>query len=274
MARAQQIREIEPIDVDVIHVGDRLRAVSEESVAMMADSLAATGLLTPISVRIVDMMMIDGREVLGVPVLIAGATRLAAARRLGWPMIDTITAEVSEVEARRHEIAENLHRSELTAQQRAEHIAEWARLVDISAQVGPKVGRPPSGLNAAARELGVERKEVQRAVRVASISERAKQAAVDAKLDNNQAALLRIASVTPDEQVEKVREEAAERDRRREARKSIPPSDAPRNDFEIINKDHRALVRAWEAARPEAREQFLTDIGAVIDVPVMDRGAA
>lgn len=44
-------------------------------------------------------------------------------------------------DARLWEIAENLHRAELTVQERAEHIAEWVRLT------GEKVAQlaPPSG---------------------------------------------------------------------------------------------------------------------------------
>ena len=68
------------------------------------------------------------------------------------------------------EIAENLHRCELTVLERSEHIAEWVRLTEekqaaVSAQLAPKLsargrsgeGRPESGINAAVRELGVER---------------------------------------------------------------------------------------------------------------------
>jgi hypothetical protein len=54
-------------------------------------------------------------------------------------------------------------------------------------------------------------------------------------------------------------------------RKPISPSDPPRNDFELENAEHAALVRAWKKARSEARERFLSDIGAVVDQAVLDR---
>src|SRR3954471_13123367 len=44
----------------------------------------------------------------------------------------------SEPEARLWEIAENLHRADLTVQERSEHVAEWIRLTDEKlAQLGP-----------------------------------------------------------------------------------------------------------------------------------------
>lgn len=78
------------------------------------------------------------------------------------------------------EIAENLHRADLTVLERDEHIAEWVRLAGknddrVSVQLAPKLssrgregeGRPEGGINAAARELGVERTAAQRATKVA-----------------------------------------------------------------------------------------------------------
>lgn len=71
------------------------------------------------------------------------------------------------------EIAENLHRAELTVAERATQIAEYAKLVKekrdeeeetrISAQLGQKVGRSESGDRLAARDLGLQRRQVQRA---------------------------------------------------------------------------------------------------------------
>ena len=58
-------------------------------------------------------------------------------------------------------------------------VAEWCRLVGkpISSQVETKRGRPESGINEASRQLGLERNDVHRAVKVASITPEAQQAA-------------------------------------------------------------------------------------------------
>ncbi len=85
------------------------------------------------------------------------------------------------------EIAENLHRADLTVQERADHIAEWVRitgekLAQQPAQVAPPVrkhghAQAPTGINAAVRDLGIDRTEAQRAVKIASIAPEAKEAA-------------------------------------------------------------------------------------------------
>jgi ParB family chromosome partitioning protein len=69
--------------------------------------------------------------------------------------------------------------------ERSEHIAEWVRLTDAKpaqlAQVSAKGGRGiEGGLSAATRELGIDRTEAQRAVKVASIAPEAKAAAIAA----------------------------------------------------------------------------------------------
>jgi hypothetical protein len=112
-------------------------------------------------------------------------------------LIECNVFEGDDDDARRWEIAENLHRSDLTVLERSEHIAEWVRLTgDIpdSAQVAPKLssrgrageGRPESGINAAVRELGIDRTEAQRAVKINALSDAAKDAAVRRRLRNTQ----------------------------------------------------------------------------------------
>jgi hypothetical protein len=89
------------------------------------------------------------------------------------------------------EISENLDRAELTVQQRHDQIAEWIELNGSKkpAQVEPvsKGGRGKvGGVNDAVRELGVERNEARRAVKIAAIEPKAKAAAKVAGLDMGQ----------------------------------------------------------------------------------------
>jgi hypothetical protein len=70
---------------------------------------------------------------------------------------------------------ENLHRAELTVQERSDQIAEWADLIEQKnnlAQVAPKSepGRPVGGERKAARDLGLDRREVERAKKIAGIA--------------------------------------------------------------------------------------------------------
>jgi len=184
-------------EIASIVVGERLRALDMAAVETLAESIDAMGLRTPITLRR------DGDALL----LVAGAHRLEAAKRLGWEYIDADVVENwSALEARRWEIAENLHRADLTALQRDEQIAEWVRVTDeiISAQLAPKpvgAGRPEAGVNRATREIGIERTAAQRAIKVAGLTAEAKKAAREEGLDNNQTALLAASRAAPDEQV-------------------------------------------------------------------------
>jgi len=88
-------------------------------------------------------------------------------------------------------------------QERAEHIAEWVKLTgEKQAQVAPVSTRGRTegrgnqgGINAAVRDLGIDRTEAQRAVKIASLAPEAKEAPQAASLDDNQSALLRAVSV-------------------------------------------------------------------------------
>src|SRR5262249_32943671 len=55
---------------------------------------------------------------------------------------------------------------------------------------GRKEGRPSSGVNKAAKEIGVNREDARRAVKVDSLSSEALQTAIALKLDDNRSALL------------------------------------------------------------------------------------
>lgn len=123
-------RDIESLDIDAIHIGERMRPVADDfRVAALASSIKDIGLQTPISVRFVDSVTIDGEEVSHVPVLIAGRNRLEAARQLGWERIDCFILTADDIEARLWEIAENLHRVGLTKEERDVHIRRYAELL-------------------------------------------------------------------------------------------------------------------------------------------------
>lgn len=258
---------------DIFIVGER-RPLVEADIDALARSIKSIGLRSPIWIRYVDFLNHpEEGELHGAFVLVAGRHRMEAMKRLGRESIDCIVFQGDEVAARKWEIAENLHRSDLTDLQRKEQIAEWIRLTaqDKGAQVAPPGGHQPhdKGIKAAVRDLGIKRDEAQRAVKVASISEQAKQAAISAHLDNNQSALLKIAASQPAEQVEKVRQLAAERDARRASRSTVtvPLAADPISDEDAVEKQLAKLNAAWNAAGPEARQRFRDQL----DAPVMDR---
>jgi ParB-like chromosome segregation protein Spo0J len=239
--------------IDGITVGRRLREADREKVAVLADSIAKIGLQQPISV-----WTEPDEHNLGAVHLVAGLHRLRACEMLGMEQIDAIEVDLNDIDRRRWEIAENLHRSELTVLQRDEHVAEWIKLTEESEsvklpQVEPvsnKGGRGKSGgVRAAARELHIEKEDARRAVKVASLSDEAKEAAREVGLDDNRSALLEVAKAPKDRQAEAVREIAA--------RKEAPPrTDVPkRNDLA-----YEALMTAWDNAPDDVRWSFINAI--------------
>jgi ParB family transcriptional regulator, chromosome partitioning protein len=262
------------IDPSDIIVGERLRPLNAEWVPELERSITAIGLRTPVTIRYAD----------GQPTLIAGAHRLQAVKNLGWSEIAVRIFERNEREARMWEIAENLHRYELTVLERSEQLAEWARLAEEvqSVQVDPieskredgRGHRHESGINKAARELNIEQTAAKRAVKIDSLVPEAKEAARELGLDDNQSALLEAAKgATAEEQVEVLKQ----RNERRKTAQKAPaattktePTDplasareAERRFYaeQTANENRLTALRAaWDEAPAEVRLKFAARI--------------
>jgi ParB family chromosome partitioning protein len=111
-----KLLETTRLPVSSIVVADRLRAVSEDHVTLLAASMSEQGLMQPIVVTA------QARR------LLAGAHRLAAAKALGWEDIEVRLVEPESddprTECRLFEIDENLARHELSPLDRAAFLAE------------------------------------------------------------------------------------------------------------------------------------------------------
>lgn len=212
------------IRVDDIEIGERHRALSDDAVQRLAASMADIGLKQPISIRLVEEMEIDGEIVCGVPMLVAGRHRLAAAKSLGWSEIDCIEVDDDPITAELWEIAENLHRCDLTKEQRDQHIRRYAELLErkrsaavISGQVVQKsAGRPKEAAAIIAEETGLSQRTVRRA-----LNPQPKAAA---------------------------RPELVE----------------VKDAFDVVKDQADAIVRAWNRACPEARQLAMEQIDAPI----------
>jgi uncharacterized ParB-like nuclease family protein len=220
--------QMHSIRVEDIEIGERHRALSASSVASLAESMAQIGLRQPITVRIVDEMEVDGELCAGVPILVAGAHRLAAAKQLGWSHIDCAEIDDNAITAELWELAENLHRCDLTKEQRDRHIRRYAELltqraaaiVPQNAEQCKKVGRPKSVVTQVADAIGLSDDTVRRA-----LNPPAPRTAVEIKMP--------------------VEAEA---------------------EHDAIIREANAIVSAWNRARQEAREMALSLIdGPVFD---------
>jgi ParB-like chromosome segregation protein Spo0J len=179
--------------------------LDEKTVAGIAESIQVFGQLHPIAVRRVTERQEDGETTEKI-VLVAGAHRLEAVKRLGRKKIPCSYVEGDETDAQLVQLGENLWRKTLTVLRHAEGLAEYIKLasakLNISGQLveKSKPGRPPGGIALAARELPLvgrsaqaRRKIIDRAIKINRITPEAKKAAIEARLDNNQRALLKIA---------------------------------------------------------------------------------
>ncbi len=104
-----------PTPINMIEVEDRLRSVDEAAVDHIAESMEQRGQIYPIQIRTIE----PGRFR-----LIAGAHRIAAARKLGWTHIEAfLVDDLEEEEARLLEVDENLCRAELSPVDKAHFFA-------------------------------------------------------------------------------------------------------------------------------------------------------
>lgn len=234
-----------PLALDDIAVPQGRRVINMQAVKKLADSIDKIGLRHPITVR----KKGDGYQ------LVAGLHRMEAFKKLGREHIPAVISGMTAHDARMWEIAENLHRAELTKLERDENVAEWLRLCEegLSQVAKNPAGGRPGAISAAARELGIDKDDAHRAMKVDSIIPEAKEAAREAGLDDNRSALLEVAKQDPDKQVATVHR--------------IVEAKKPLGDADAMEKQIAALMSAWNRASPEARKEFLSRI----DTPIMDR---
>lgn len=224
--------------VSAVTVPEGRRALREDAIGPLMDSIKRLGLQVPLAVRVVDefTMPDTGEVVSNVPLLVAGRHRLEACRRLGMETVAVVEFN-DEREARLWEISENLHRAELLPVERAEQIDEWRRLVvdaDKPQLVG-KPGRPSKGHDATAKALGISHESVRRAEKIAAL---------------------------PEEVRDQARAEGWTQERLLNAGKPVPPPPPVRNDAEAEDQWLGSILRLWNKAPKQWRERFLEEVGA------------
>jgi ParB family transcriptional regulator, chromosome partitioning protein len=252
------------IPLDQIEVGERLRAVDADYVALIAESLADRGLDTPI---IVTGAGADGRHR-----LIAGGHRVAAARQAGWTEIAAKVVEADELQAKLIEIDENLVRRELSALDRAVFLAERKRIYEaLNPETAHGKAKKSKGSEkstslstfadrfskATAAKLGVDERTIQRAVARAAIRPDVRAMIAGLPIADSGAELDKLAALSPDLQFEVARRLGGET--RTIATALVAINGAPRTDNRAqADKQYAALLSAWRKAGKAARRRFLT----------------
>ena len=145
------------IDIGDIHVGKRLRALKQEKVVELADSMARQGQLQPIVVREPNHRT---DTVSAKYVLLAGLHRLQAAlTSLGWVQIQATVLDYGDCAdidaAALVEIDENLCRAELEPAERAAHIGRRKELYE-KLHPETKTGKAPGKAGGGKKAKGVK----------------------------------------------------------------------------------------------------------------------
>ena len=270
------VHEIKIADIKI--KGER-RALKPDMLKELAVSISSLGLQSPITVRLVRRDLGWGKTKTEW-VLVSGLHRLEAMKQLGKTTIPSFIIKGGKRVARMSEISENLHRAELTPFEHDEQVAEWVQLLKadpaVSGQNVPKKGRGrrKGGISEAARRLpmkgktqAAKRKNVQRALKVNNIFPEAKDAIKKAELDQNRSKYRKVAAEnTLEAQLAKVRELAARRSKTRgrwgslgtkqKTTKAAPKTPLSAEDQKVLAR----LLKAWNDASPNVREQFLEKI--------------
>jgi len=126
---------------DQIDLPENGRPTNATDVVALSRSIRAIGLQVPLT-----CVEREGRHL-----LIAGRHRLEALRVLGYDKAPVHVGDFDDIEARLCTISENLHRTELSALQRSEQIAEFAKLTQerLETQKQVPVDQGPARLDPA-----------------------------------------------------------------------------------------------------------------------------
>jgi ParB-like chromosome segregation protein Spo0J len=240
---AEKIKRIRICDIKAL--GKR-RALDATKVSSLAESMATLGQKVPITVHARN----DGTLVLA-----AGLHRLKAAELLGWQKIASFVVRDKKLKRRLWANSENLHHNPLTKLDRAEAIANWVRdtgRLNKEAKSTPAGGNQPAdkGISRTGKQLGFSRKTIGRALKVASISDKAKVLAKKRGLDRKQNALIDIAKErTPDAQLRKVRELSMEHERKAVTKTKSEAKAVPKTMSKSERRQLRNLRKRWKKAK-------------------------
>jgi ParB family chromosome partitioning protein len=273
------------IAISQIDASDRLRPVDPLRVAAIAGSIEEKGLIQPMVVRPLGALTENGFAKYQ---LIAGGHRLAAVVDLGWTELELgkhviVREEENDDEARLSEVFENLFRGELTALDRAIHLAT-AKTIHEKTRVEKRgrprkdvefkqeKNRPESGLisserftKEAAKRIGLGKTQIDEAIRIAEALKSTPDVVRDlhgTMIAENAQELKALAALDPD-----VRRNAVAAIRTGKAKTMAQARVVI--GLEKQNKDdpqkriYADLLDRWSKASNKTKRQFMVDVGLV-----------
>jgi ParB family transcriptional regulator, chromosome partitioning protein len=251
-----------------IEIGTRLRVVDEVWAQGLADIIAQTGLQNPIQI-----MKVDNTHR-----LVAGAHRLAAYILNGQDHVPAMVYEPEtddvETEIREQEIVENVGRRELSALDRAAHIAEL-RAIHAKRhgdsrggdRKGEKSKRQSLPFWSLSEEISAKMGLSERTVRADAelfqgLSEASRKAVVNSYLADNRAQLAVLSKQPPADQKALLKILLAEEPKATSMAAALA---LHHNKVDLSTPDEKtfaSFVKLWSKASGKARKQFVIYIEA------------
>lgn len=266
-------RQILSLPLDLVEVGERLRPVDADYVALIAASMAERGQDTPITVATADAA---GRHR-----LIAGGHRVAAARALGWAKIEALVSDADELHAKLQEIDENLIRRELSALDRAVFLAErkaiYEALNPAAKRGGDRRGTKRTSLSvwseafakSTAEKLGVDERSVRRAIARAALPADIRAAIATHPVSESGAELDKLLAQPADVQRRVVELLVGGNERVANVSTALQRIAGPTATSRTAETARQltALMTAWRKAGKAARGQFLDFLASEREIP-------
>jgi ParB family chromosome partitioning protein len=242
--------EVRLVAIESIRVlAPRLRSLG--AVDALKDSISMGGLLQPI---VLDRSM----------TLICGRHRLEACKLLGWTDIPAVIEDVGGPQAELAEIDENLCRRELSALERAEHIAKRKRLwteieaARIAAAPPPADGEKKKGKKAekprepeltafvddTAKRTGKAKRAIKEELKIGEMPVEVRDTIRETPISNNKRELLALTKMEPPAALEAA--SAVKSGAATTVRKKTPKKEKPAREIEVL--DEEGLDAAHDAA--------------------------
>lgn len=252
--------EFKSLPLARITISTRLRDLDEDLAHVISGSIAEYGLMNPITVRSTP------RAKAGSYTLIAGLHRLKAVELLARPLIDCFVLKADQADAQLLEIAENLHRNELSVIDRAVAVLKYRELWEErngricagrpqTSKSGHNVPISRSFSDHTAKRLGLHPKTIKRLSQIALNLQADLRAAVKGtEIADNQSALLKLSRLDPVKQRQAAAAFAQEPDLRTVF---LALDDGPKPKRpDLQAKVFSDLVNAWARATTDTRQRF------------------
>jgi hypothetical protein len=244
---------IQCLDLDWIIIPDGSPACDDKKVQALAESYRVTGVRAPLAVRELADRTKDSDPVFS---LLSDPARLEALKRLGITCANCLVMKGDDADERLWKLADLIHQPDVKRLDWAHYVMEWVEYIRAKgAQIAhPRGGRQPhdKGISAAEKVLGISRRDLGRAERIAGICADAQAVIREAKLDDIQVALEEIASEPPQRQVEKALElkERYRKPRRNRATKGDAKPDAAPQQGQLPEAESPELAPDDESDKP------------------------